>query len=213
MNLFLHILIFLSFLCYVATSFHLPSTNNRRVCTRRARTRLHLLKDDFPSDLDPYATLRVDRGADFEAIKRSYRALSKKYHADSIYQRSVLPGSCSDVDDVRDEWEKIKISYELLTDRKRKLRWDRMNVANDPGAAAGRAVLGFVGGGLGLVGKGVFAGASMALEALSSEVDEAPPDPSASSPSPPSRGLPPFPRNITQRQKKAAAKKTTRSKR
>jgi hypothetical protein len=47
-----------------------------------------------------------------------------------------------------------------------------MNLADDPGAAAGRAVLGLVGSGLGLVGKGVFAGASKALEALTSDEED-----------------------------------------
>ena len=71
--------------------------------------RLHLLKDEFPEGLNPYNTLRLDRGASADDIKKNYRDLSKKFHADSIYQRSVLPGGCTDVDDVRDEWEKVRM--------------------------------------------------------------------------------------------------------
>jgi hypothetical protein len=48
-------------------------------------------------------------------------------------------------DDVREEWEKVKLSYEILIDRKSRLKYDRNSVVADPGAAVGRAVGGAVG--------------------------------------------------------------------
>jgi DnaJ-class molecular chaperone len=48
-------------------------------------------------------------------------------------------------DDVREEWEKVKLSYEILIDRKTRLKYDRNSVVADPGAAVGRAVGGAVG--------------------------------------------------------------------
>jgi len=57
---------------------------------------------------------------------------------------------CSaNLDDVREEWEKVKLSYEILIDRKSRLKYDRNSVVADPGAAMGRAVGGAVGNAVG----------------------------------------------------------------
>lgn len=68
-----------------------------------------------------------------------------------------MPGSCNDLDDVRDEWERIKLSYEILSDPKMRKRYDRHSSLNDPGAAFGRAALDTVGWGMAGLAKGVFA--------------------------------------------------------
>lgn len=59
-------------------------------------------------------------------------------------------------DDIRDEWERIKLSYEILSHKKTRMRYDRHSLLSDPGAAAQRAVLGAVGWGLKGVGEGLF---------------------------------------------------------
>ena len=46
---------------------------------------------------------------------------------------------------MREEWEKVKLSYEILIDRKTRLKYDRNSVVADPKAAVGRAVGGAVG--------------------------------------------------------------------
>lgn len=55
----------------------------------------------------------------------------------------------ANLDDVREEWEKVKLSYEILIDRKTRLKYDRNSVVADPGAAVGRAVGGAVGNAVG----------------------------------------------------------------
>ena len=77
------------------------------------------------------------------------------------------------MDDVRDEWERIKLSYEILRDPRTRKRYDRHEVLADPGAAVGRAVadaaLGAVGKELAGVGSGIFAMGAFALDKLSGE--------------------------------------------
>jgi len=50
----------------------------------------------------------LERGSSADQIKSNYRNLSKKYHIDAQLQRSVLPGKCADVDEVREEWDKVR---------------------------------------------------------------------------------------------------------
>lgn len=81
---------------------------------------------------------------------------------------------CSnDLDDVRDEWERVKLSYEILRDPKTRKRYDRHEVLADPGAAVGRAatdaVLGAMGKGLAGFGSGLFAMGSFAFEKMAGE--------------------------------------------
>lgn len=79
----------------------------------------------------------------------------------------------NNLDDVRDEWERIKLSYEILRDPRTRKRYDRHEVLADPGAAVGRAVadaaLGAVGKGLAGVGSGIFAMGAFALDKLSGD--------------------------------------------
>ena len=79
----------------------------------------------------------------------------------------------NNLDDVRDEWERIKLSYEILRDPRTRKRYDRHEVLADPGAAVGRAVadaaLGVVGKGIAGIGSGIFAMGAFALEKMSGE--------------------------------------------
>ena len=79
----------------------------------------------------------------------------------------------NNLDDVRNEWERIKLSYEILRDPRSRKRYDRHEVLADPGAAVGRAVadaaLGALGKGLTGVGSGIFALGAFAFDKLSDE--------------------------------------------
>lgn len=127
------------------------------------------LLDDFRiaggEVVNPYRVLKVSRNADRMEIKSAYRTLSRKYHPDGILQRNddILPGRCNSMDDVREEWERIKLSYEILMDRKLRVRYDRNSALADPAAAVGRAALGTIGWGLSGVGKGLIEVGKMAL--------------------------------------------------
>ena len=127
------------------------------------------LLDDFRiaggEVVNPYRVLNVSRNADRKEIKSAYRMLSRKYHPDGILQRNdgILPGRCNNMDDVREEWERIKLSYEILADRKLRVRYDRNSALADPAAAVGRAALGTIGWGLSGVGKGLIEVGKMAL--------------------------------------------------
>jgi len=55
---------------------------------------------------------------------------------------------------VRDEWERVKLAYEILSDKKLRLKYDRNSALNDPGAAVGRMALEAVGWGATGLAKG-----------------------------------------------------------
>ena len=72
------------------------------------------------------------------------------------YDPSVLATLVStNLADVRDEWERVKLSYEILSDPKTRKNYDRNSsvaeVLKDPGGAVGRAVVGGTMSGIGLV--------------------------------------------------------------
>lgn len=126
--------------------------------------------------VDPYDVLKVARNADRADIRKKYINLSRRYHPDAAMHRDILPGSCNNEDDVREQWEKIKLSYEILSNRKMRTRYDRNVVIADPQAAmkraaveaAGGAAVGvatYVGKGMFAVGKGLF---NMGAKAVSS---------------------------------------------
>jgi hypothetical protein len=95
--------------------------------------------------IDPYKSLRVPRGATPDDIKTSYRKLSRKLHPDAVSKSRILPGNCANLDEVREEWEKVKLSYEILSDPKARKSYDRNSsvaeVLEDPTGAVGRAVV------------------------------------------------------------------------
>jgi DnaJ-domain-containing protein 1 len=64
--------------------------------------------------IDPYAVLKVARKADGSLIRQSYIEQSRRYHPDGARHRKLLPGSCNSIEEVRDQWERIKLAYEIL---------------------------------------------------------------------------------------------------
>jgi len=126
-----------------------------------------LLEDFTTSDgevVNPYRTLKVGRNAERYEIRQSYRTLSKKYHPDGVRFREVMPGKCNNLDDVRDEWERIKLSYEILSDKKMRMKYDRHSAIHDPLGAVGRATLNTMGWAVMETGKGIFSIGGMAVK-------------------------------------------------
>ena len=76
------------------------------------------------------------------------------------------------MDDVRDEWERIKLSYEILIDNKTRRRYDRHEMLADPGAAMQRAALNAVGKSITGVGKGVLNMGMLAFNAVASAAEK-----------------------------------------
>jgi len=63
--------------------------------------------------------------------------------------------SSDNMHDVNREFDRIKLSYEILSDRKRRIRYNRAEAIMDPQAALSRAARGIVSWGLEQVGRGV----------------------------------------------------------
>lgn len=116
--------------------------------------------------IDPYRVLKVGRKADKDEIRKSYRTLSKKYHPDGVRFRDVFPGKCNNLDEVRDEWERIKLAYEILSDRKTRLKYDRHSALNDPASALGRVALETLGWGASSLVKGLMGLGDMAVKSI-----------------------------------------------
>lgn len=93
------------------------------------------------------------------------------------------------LDDVREEWERVKFSYEILIDPKSRKSYDRNSkvaeVLEDPTKAVGREVVGGTMSGLGMVLGGAFKLGEMATkkvyETAMNEKKETPPPPSTPS--------------------------------
>jgi molecular chaperone DnaJ len=117
--------------------------------------------------LNPYKVLNVPRTATTAEIRESYVKQSRRYHPDAVRQKDILPGSCNNLDDVREEWERIKLSYEILKNERTRKRYDRHEFLADPGEAARRAAMGAVGKGLAGMGKGIFNMGATAVKHLS----------------------------------------------
>ena len=129
-----------------------------------------LLEDFKTSDgeiLNPYKVLKVPRTAESSEIKQAYRQLSRRYHPDGVRYRDILPGSCNNLDEVRDHWERIRMSYEILKNPKSRSRYNRHEALADPGKAMQRAAIDAAVGGIVGFGKGLFAMGSMAISQLS----------------------------------------------
>lgn len=56
----------------------------------------HFLLEEFRTHsgevLDPYDILKVSRDAERSEVRKAYLALSKRYHPDSVRNKSILPG-------------------------------------------------------------------------------------------------------------------------
>jgi len=105
--------------------------------------------------LNPYETLKLKRTATSYEIKQAYYTLSRRYHPDGMRHRDILPGNCNNLDEVRDTWERIKLSYEILKSPKLRKRYDRHEVLADPGAAMKRAAVDAAVSGIQGVGKSI----------------------------------------------------------
>ena len=71
----------------------------------------------------------------------------------------------NNLDDVREQWERIKLSYEILSDKRTRRRYDRHEMLSDPGKAMQRAAVTAVGKGFMNVGKGIFDMGAFAVKA------------------------------------------------
>jgi DnaJ-class molecular chaperone len=72
----------------------------------------------------------------------------------------------NNLDDVRDHWERVKLSYEILSEPRTRRRYDRHEMLSDPGAAMQRSALNVVGKGITGVGKGIFSMAAFAAKSV-----------------------------------------------
>jgi len=120
--------------------------------------------------VQPYEVLGVDRRAERIDIRQAYIEKSKLYHPDAVRHSAALPGGCISFDDVRDQWERIKLSYEILSDRKTRMRYDRheslAEVLEDPSAVVARAAGDAVKAGAQNLGKGILGIGTFAFEQL-----------------------------------------------
>jgi hypothetical protein len=138
-------------------------------------------KNSLPSEfktasgeiIDPYAVLNVSRNAERQEIRQSYLALSRRYHPDGVMHKDILPGSCNNLDEVREQWERIKLAYEILTDKRLRKRYDRHEMMARPGAAMGRAAAGAAAKGISNLGKGIFLAGTFAIQQLTKEAESA----------------------------------------
>jgi DnaJ-class molecular chaperone len=70
-------------------------------------------------------------------------------------------------EEVREEWEKIQIAYNILIDSKTRKRYDRSEIIADPGAAMRRAAIDATLNGVTNIGKGLFSLGQKAVVSLS----------------------------------------------
>jgi DnaJ-class molecular chaperone len=129
--------------------------------------------------LDPYQVLKVPKEAERSEIKQSYRKLSRLYHPDVVAFKDILPGACNNLDDVRDHWERITWSYQLLTDPRQRRKYDRHVTLADPGKAFQQAVAKAAWEGVASMGKGLGRGlwnvGSLAVTKLAEQAEPDPP--------------------------------------
>jgi len=93
--------------------------------------------------INPYGVLKVDRDATRTVIRQAYRKLSKKYHPDAVRHNTVMPGSCDNLEQVREEWDRIQFSHDILSDKKLRQKYDRQSalINDDPGSSLDGATL------------------------------------------------------------------------
>lgn len=122
--------------------------------------------------VNPYKILKVPRTAEHKEIRKAYRALSKKFHPDIVRHSKYLPGNCNNHDDVEAHWERIQISYKILSEKKTRKQYDRHDLIHDPGAAMQRAAVGAAVAGVVGIGKGIFHVGASALDLVLGGKDE-----------------------------------------
>lgn len=153
-------------------------TGQRKVSTVRSyadeKQETSFLLEEFTTYtgevVQPYFMLGVGREAEKIDVRRAYIEKSKLYHPDAVRHSASLPSDCSSVDDVRDQWERIKFSYEILSDKKTRMRYDRheslAEVLEDPSAVVARAAGDAFKAGAKNLGKGIFGVGIFAFEQL-----------------------------------------------
>src|SRR5947207_8792721 len=81
----------------------------------------------MPTTQDYYDTLKVDRKASQDEIRKSYRRLARKYHPD------LNPGDKA----AEDRFKKLQEAYDVLSDAKKRQMYDQQGFYSDSGFAAG----------------------------------------------------------------------------
>ncbi len=104
----------------------------------------------MPTKRDYYAVLGLDRDADDEEIKRAYRRLAFKYHPDHNRE-----------DGAADKFKEVNEAYEVLSDREKRVAYDRFGHSGVDGFF-GQGFEGFGFGGLGDIFDTFFGGTTTA---------------------------------------------------
>jgi molecular chaperone DnaJ len=81
----------------------------------------------MPATNDYYETLKVDRKASPDEIKKSYRRLARKYHPD------LNPGDKA----AEDRFKNLQEAYDVLSEPKKRQMYDQQGFYSDTGFAAG----------------------------------------------------------------------------
>src|SRR3979411_435092 len=81
----------------------------------------------MPATHDYYETLKVDRKASSDEIKKSYRRLARKYHPD------LNPGDKS----AEDRFKKVQEAYDVLSEPKKKQMYDQVGYYSENGMPTG----------------------------------------------------------------------------
>lgn len=195
MKLLFTFLAFLFLLCFSGTKAFSPPPSIGRPAGRKTivgrkdaatarsfreeKPKRSFLLEEFTTYNDelvqPYSILGVGRDAERLDVRRAYIEMSKQYHPDAIRHREVLPTGCSCVEDAREHWERIKLSYEILSDRKTRMRYDRhASIATtlaDPSAAMKRAAVEAVSKGAMHFGRGIFDAGACAFKTIRNTVE------------------------------------------
>ncbi len=83
----------------------------------------------MPATQDYYETLKVEKKASPDEIRKSYRRLARKYHPD------LNPGDKA----AEDRFKKLQEAYDVLSDPKKRQMYDQQGFYSDSGFAAGGA--------------------------------------------------------------------------
>ena len=83
----------------------------------------------MPATQDYYETLKVNRKASTDDIRKSYRRLARKYHPD------LNPGDKA----AEDRFKKLQEAYDVLSDAKKRQMYDQQGFYSDSAFAAGGA--------------------------------------------------------------------------
>ena len=81
----------------------------------------------MPATQDYYETLKVERKASPDEIRKSYRRLARKYHPD------LNPGDKA----AEDRFKKLQEAYDVLSEPKKRQMYDQQGFYSDSGFAAG----------------------------------------------------------------------------